>query len=93
MGEYEDFRVSMKMVEKWGSQEKDARIRFAEGVKEVCSRGNLGIIQTYAGNELKKEKRVKLKDVIATRVYDKDLLVAGKSGECQFLSGKNVVST
>ena len=42
---------------------------------------------------MKKENRVKLKDVIATRVYDKDLLVAGKSGECQFLSGKNVVST
>lgn len=44
MGEYEDFRVSMKLVEKWGSQEKDARIRFAEGDKEVCSRGKLGII-------------------------------------------------
>ena len=44
MGEYEDFRVSMKLVEKWGSQDKDSRIRFAEGNKEVCSRGNLGII-------------------------------------------------
>ena len=44
MGEFEDFRVSLKMVEKWGSQEKNAKICFAEGDKEVCSRGKLGVI-------------------------------------------------
>lgn len=44
MGELEDFRVSLKLVEKWGKQEKNARVRFAEGDKASCVRGKYGLI-------------------------------------------------